>query len=85
MNPRVVMQVDGWDSFQAIEPYLTAPIPKVINEAFAELGDNLYPIEMGTACHRTVPKVIDGFGVISSKPIVYGFTEIMVAKLNHVH
>ncbi|WP_438268699.1 NAD-dependent epimerase/dehydratase family protein [Halocatena marina] len=27
MNPRVVMQVGGWDSFQAIEPYLNAPTP----------------------------------------------------------
>ncbi len=34
MNPRVVMQVGGWDSFQAIEPYLTAPTPEVVNEAF---------------------------------------------------
>lgn len=25
MTPRVVMQVGGWDSFQAIEPYLNAP------------------------------------------------------------
>jgi integrase len=34
MNPRVVMQVGGWDSFQAIEPYLNAPTPDVVNEAF---------------------------------------------------
>ena len=37
MNPRVVMQVGGWDSFQAIEPYLNAPTPEVVDEAFAEL------------------------------------------------
>ena len=36
MNPRVVMQVGGWDSFQAIEPYLNAPTPAVVNEAFRE-------------------------------------------------
>lgn len=38
MNPRVVMQVGGWDSFQAIEPYLNAPTPSVVNEAFREAG-----------------------------------------------
>jgi integrase len=37
MNPRVVMQVGGWDSFQAIEPYLNAPTPEVVDEAFSEL------------------------------------------------
>ena len=36
LNPRVVMQVGGWDSFQAIEPYLNAPTPEVVDEAFAE-------------------------------------------------
>jgi integrase len=36
VNPRVVMQVGGWDSFQAIEPYLNAPTPDVVNEAFEE-------------------------------------------------
>lgn len=38
MNPRVVMQVGGWDSFQAIEPYLNAPTPDVVNEAFTDAG-----------------------------------------------
>jgi integrase len=38
MNPRVVMQVGGWDSFQAIEPYLNAPTPEVVDEAFVEVG-----------------------------------------------
>lgn len=38
LNPRVVMQVGGWDSFQAIEPYLNAPTPEVVNEAFEEVG-----------------------------------------------
>lgn len=38
MNPRVVMEVGGWDSFQAIEPYLNAPTPEVVNEAFEEAG-----------------------------------------------
>jgi len=38
MNPRVVMAVGGWDSFQAVEPYLTAPTPTVVNEAFEATG-----------------------------------------------
>lgn len=38
MNPRVVMQVGGWDSFQAIEPYLNAPTPEVVNAEFEEAG-----------------------------------------------
>jgi len=38
LNPRVVMQVGGWDSFQAIEPYLNAPTPDVVNDAFEEAG-----------------------------------------------
>ncbi|WP_049984126.1 site-specific integrase [Halorubrum sp. BV1] len=38
MNPRVVMQVGGWDSFQAIEPYLNAPTPQVVDDAFEEAG-----------------------------------------------
>jgi integrase len=36
VNPRVVMQVGGWSSFQAIEPYLNAPTPDVVNQAFEE-------------------------------------------------
>jgi integrase len=36
MNPRVVMQVGGWDSFAAIEPYLNAPTEDVVDAAFAE-------------------------------------------------
>jgi integrase len=36
MNPRVVMQVGGWSSFQAIEPYLNAPTEDVVDDAFAE-------------------------------------------------
>lgn len=38
VNPRVVMQVGGWESFQAIEPYLNAPTPDVVDEAFEEAG-----------------------------------------------
>ncbi|WP_367175081.1 site-specific integrase [Haloarcula rubripromontorii] len=38
LNPRVVMQVGGWDSFQAIEPYLNAPTEDVVDEAFQEAG-----------------------------------------------
>jgi len=38
LNPRVVMQVGGWDSFAAIEPYLNAPTPEVVAEAFEKAG-----------------------------------------------
>ncbi len=38
MNPRVVMQVGGWDSFQAIEPYLNSPTPEIVDDAFEEAG-----------------------------------------------
>jgi integrase len=38
MNPRVVMAVGGWSSFQAIEPYLNSPTEDVIDEAFADAG-----------------------------------------------
>lgn len=38
MNPRVVMQVCGWVSFQAIEPDLNAPTPGVVNDDFEEAG-----------------------------------------------
>jgi integrase len=38
MNPRVVMAVGGWDSFAAIEPYLNAPTPEVVNREFEEAG-----------------------------------------------
>ncbi|WP_436347046.1 site-specific integrase [Natronorubrum sp. FCH18a] len=38
VNPRVVMAVGGWDSFQAIEPYLNAPTEDVVNEAFEDAG-----------------------------------------------
>ena len=40
MNPRVVMQVGGWDSFTAIEPYLNTPTPEVVNTSFEETGLN---------------------------------------------
>lgn len=36
MNPRVVMSIGGWDSFQAIEPYLNSPSEDVVNKAFDE-------------------------------------------------
>lgn len=36
MNPRVVMAVGGWGSFNAIEPYLNAPSERVVNDAFAD-------------------------------------------------
>ena len=34
LNPRVVMAVGGWDSFAAIEPYLTEPTEDVIDDEF---------------------------------------------------
>jgi integrase len=37
LNPRVVMVVGGWDSFAAIEPYLTEPTEAVIDEAFQQV------------------------------------------------
>jgi len=37
MNPRVVMEVGGWSSFGAIEPYLNAPTEEVVNAAFAKV------------------------------------------------
>ena len=36
MNPRVVMDVGGWSSFGAIEPYLNAPTEEVVNRAFED-------------------------------------------------
>lgn len=38
LNPRIVMQVGGWDSFQAIEPYLDEPTPDVVNDTFEKAG-----------------------------------------------
>jgi integrase len=35
MNPRVVMQVGGWSSFQAIEPYLNSPTEAVVDDEFS--------------------------------------------------
>jgi integrase len=36
VNPRVVMAVGGWSSFQAIEPYLNTPTEDVIDEELAD-------------------------------------------------
>ena len=38
MNPRVVMAVGGWSSFEALEPYLNAPTAKVVNNEFEKAG-----------------------------------------------
>jgi hypothetical protein len=38
MDPCVVMAVGWWDSFQAIEPYLNAFSPEVVNDAFEDAG-----------------------------------------------
>jgi len=32
------MAVGGWDSFEAIKPYLNAPTPEIVNEAFENAG-----------------------------------------------
>lgn len=37
-NPRVVMAIGGWDSFQAIEPYLNSPSENVINDELNDMG-----------------------------------------------
>ena len=37
MNPRVLMAVGGWNSFQAIEPYLNEPTDSVINRSFSSI------------------------------------------------
>jgi integrase len=37
VNPQVVMQVGGWDSLQAIEPYLNTPKPEIKNKVFEEI------------------------------------------------
>jgi integrase len=37
MNPRVVMNVGGWSSFGAIEPYLNEPTEEVVNNAFEDV------------------------------------------------
>lgn len=38
MNPRVVMAVGGWNSFEALEPYLNAPTAEVVNDEFEKAG-----------------------------------------------
>nr|WP_303704293.1 site-specific integrase [Haloquadratum walsbyi] len=37
INPRVLMAVGGWNSFDAIEPYLNEPTDTVINDAFSRI------------------------------------------------
>jgi len=37
MNPRVVMTVGGWSSFEAMKPYLNSPSEDVINDAFNDV------------------------------------------------
>ena len=37
MNPRVVMTVGGWSSFEAMKPYLNSPTEDVINDAFDDV------------------------------------------------
>lgn len=35
---RVMMEIGGWSSYEAIEPYLTKPTPEKIGEEFKEAG-----------------------------------------------
>ena len=35
MNPRVVMEIGGWDNYQALEPYLNKPSTETIVSEFA--------------------------------------------------
>ena len=37
MNPRVVMEIGGWSSYSAIEPYLNSPTEDVIDQEFSEV------------------------------------------------
>lgn len=38
MNPEVVMEVGGWDSYEALRPYLQSPVQEVIAAEFASAG-----------------------------------------------
>jgi integrase len=40
MNPRVVMSVGGWESFEGLKPYLNEPVPEQIADDFEEAGLN---------------------------------------------
>jgi integrase len=33
MNPRVVMEIGGWDDYQSLEPYLNKPVLKLSSES----------------------------------------------------
>lgn len=38
MNPEVLMEVGGWDSYEALRPYLQSPVEEVIVSEFAACG-----------------------------------------------
>jgi integrase len=38
MNPEVLMEVGGWDSYEALRPYLQSPVEEVIVAEFAGKG-----------------------------------------------
>jgi integrase len=38
MNPRVVMEIGGWDDYQSLEPYLNKPSPETIVGEFETAG-----------------------------------------------
>ena len=38
MNPRVVMEIGGWDDYKALEPYLNKPSPETIVGEFETAG-----------------------------------------------
>ena len=38
MNPRVVMEIGGWDDYKSLEPYLNKPSPETIISEFKTAG-----------------------------------------------
>jgi hypothetical protein len=38
MDPRVVMEIGGWDDYQSLEPYLNKPSPSTIVSEFETAG-----------------------------------------------
>lgn len=38
MNPRVVMEIDGWNDYKSLEPYLNKPSPETIISEFKTAG-----------------------------------------------
>jgi len=38
VNPRVMMEIGGWDSYNAIEPYLAKPTPSKIGDELNKIN-----------------------------------------------